>query len=420
MEDIFNFVFGFVIIYSVYKLICLFVSTVRFCCRLVCCCRNNRGLEGCHGRRGMDSVDVGNLCFEFDCKREDEVDGVLGSEVISDTKSEKEEIKENKEEAIDLKIYKGIRSPDLDSFLTSALQCLISIPEFCSPQENEEMKDFRDCKLNPQTSVLDEIKDLKRRYFDDYYEEIDIMNIRRSFNKKFPRFQNHDSFDLLMALFEDIQKQMNPTMAPFIPNSSLNYKDICKEYENSHPSIVNQLFVGLSKLTYVCQDCGKENIIYDDFKHITLDCIHQSSKLAFKELCESFNRGKYSHFRCKKCQCDSLCMFTNKIIKYPKYLLIVIQKEELKCQSQSNKPIDYKSSFSLPTPDSQTVTYTLKSIICKTRALLYNHYSAICKRGSEWVLFDNSFCSTITETFDLTLRSDVHILFYKAEEIPEF
>ncbi|CAI2372052.1 unnamed protein product [Moneuplotes crassus] len=402
MEGAVPFLLLCIVAYCVYNLVCVLVSSVKFCCDMVCCCRS-------------------------DSKRQAEIDVEEDWEVISEIKyveeeeeDEEEETKEKKYEAVDLKICKGFRSPDFDSFLASALQCLISIPEFCSPQKNEEMKDTWDFKFNLQMSVSDEIKDLKRKYFDDNYKEIDIMNIRSCFTKVFPRFRHHDSFDLLMVLFEDIQKEINPKKAPFIPNDSLNYKDICQEYEKSHPSIVDQLFVGLSMLTYACQDCGNDNIIYDEFKHIPLDCIQQSSKSALEEFRASINRGKYLHYRCKNCQYDSLCMFTKKIIKYPKYLLVLVRKGESKNQTQSNNPIDYKNSFSLSTPDVQTVTYTLTNIICKTQTLLYNHYTAICKRGYNWVLFDKTQCSILPDPFDLSNHPDAYILFYKAEEFLEF
>ncbi|CAI2370699.1 unnamed protein product [Moneuplotes crassus] len=409
-------------VYISYELLCLVCREIKFCCSCVCCCRNGK-------TKGGEEVGEELEVKEEKVKEEDE-EGEhrkrrnrkrrgRGKKIQQEKEQLNKILETKRQKEVNSKTCKGIRSPDFDSFLTSALQCLISIPEFFRSQENEEMKDTWDFKFNLQMSVSNEIKDFKRRYFDDNYKEIDIMNIRRCFTKVFPRFRHHDSFDLLMVLFEDIQKEINPTMAPFIPNDSLNYKDICQEYEKSHPSIVDQLFVGLSKLIYACQDCGNDNIIYDEFKYIQLDCTHQSSTSVFEEFLANINRGQYCHYRCKKCQCDSLCMLARKIIKYPKYLLIVIQKEECKSQTQSDKPIDYKDSFSLSTLDSQTVTYTLESIICKSQALIYNHYSAICKRESEWVLFDNTSCYTVSETLDLYQRPDSYILFYKAEDHPE-
>ncbi|CAI2368792.1 unnamed protein product [Moneuplotes crassus] len=346
--------------------------------------------------------------------------------ILSQKESENttEPQEESKTDIIITEIIKnrGILNSHYDCFINSAFQALLCVNEFVDyycenntfidSDESTTINHYLTQDSHSEKCYSSKLKEFITEYFSDSECPIWNKKFRTLFDEKYHPSQQHDASDFLMCLFEILQNEHNPTSTTFISSGHENGQDAWQAYERDHISIVDQLFVGMYETVFTCCECEKEAKVYEEFNSVPIECHLKDQNKGFKTFIESSEK-QYSQMNCEVCYGQQNCTIQKKIIKYPKYLILVFQRFDSSTNSKITDPMDFHTNFTLQSPKNNPISYSLFSSILHSGSLTSGHYTSICKRGSNWFEFND--CS-----FKLISNSEVktpnaYILFYKQD-----
>ncbi|CAI2365906.1 unnamed protein product [Moneuplotes crassus] len=309
---------------------------------------------------------------------------------------------------------KGITNPYYDCFINSVLQALFGVHEFilyfCA---KELFKDNSKHLLNNNCFVEDSnrnqelsknLKELMLEYFSDEPGPISNSAFRKLFDKEYPPSQQHDACQFIMHLFEHLQKEHDPPSGTFVSSGHKNGKEAWKRYAKSHTSIIDQLFIGMYQTVFTCEGCHEQVINYEEFNSIPINCYEMEENKGFEEW-RDFTKFEDSQILCKTCKSLRNCTIQKKIIKFPKYLILSFQRLDPFTSSKIISKINFPTQFS--------PKYTLLSCIHHSGTLTSGHYTAMCKRNSEWFHLDDCTFTKISRKKIQT--SDAYILLYEQQ-----
>ncbi|CAI2369732.1 unnamed protein product [Moneuplotes crassus] len=320
-----------------------------------------------------------------------------------------------------LECWKAIKNPSLNCFMIASMQSLLSLPEFVKYFSDgsdgdlaEESKEITFSKeLNPNAKVSCLMQDLLKEYYDSDTAVLDVTKVRSEFSANFPESEMHDSCQFILALLNILENELNPSEQQFIPLGIKNNLEAWKKYQEACPSIVGKLFVGMEETIYQCKKCSHERKIYEEFKNMSIKCTPKASIKGFIEFLSQLSSSEEIQMKCKKCKNIQDLVMKKRIIRYPKYLMLVIGRKDPFTQEEIKGFVDYPNSFVQFDPQSdKEITYTLNNVIINVNAL---HYSTYCKRGSRWVRLENKKVKAVHPS---DLKSEyAYILFYEAKDL---
>ncbi|CAI2371948.1 unnamed protein product [Moneuplotes crassus] len=291
---------------------------------------------------------------------------------------------QNKEEKIRmLEVTEGIKNQYLDCFMIASLQALFSVREFF---EYYFEGDFGEKGSGGEgMEVSRELHQVCKKYKRARGKCISVKRFRKYFNGDFDNYKQHDACQFILHLFEKLQKEHSPE-TPFSQSSGhANSIEAWESYTEDLHSIIDKLFVGMSKTTFTCHSCSNSTSIYEEFKTIPLQC---TSTFTFP-----FYETSTSEFNCSTCADITSCSITNTISHYPSYLLLPFQRLDPFISSKITKSLPFPSSFS-PSPTSSLNYSLLSTINHHGFSLEGGHYTAACRRGKsgeeKWMQCDDA------------------------------
>ncbi|CAI2360230.1 unnamed protein product [Moneuplotes crassus] len=321
---------------------------------------------------------------------------------------------------------KGINNLGNTCFIASTLQSLLSnsdlLKYFLSKAENDDGTTFKSKKKNfkknlkkdpsnqteDNTSVTQLFKELLRWNYNPTKTSIVMTQFRKVFEEQFPLGQQEDASKLMLELFEELQKERNIDHSHFDNSGYKNDDHAWSTYSKNHMSIIDRLYVGMEKNVFKCKECSAEISSYEPFKSIPLELSSQNQKL--HRFFTKSNTKSSSMFFCDSCQDVKNCKITNSITKYPKYLILTLQRFDPFTNSKITSFIDYPESFKKSTQNSSH-TYSLNSVICHSGSLYGGHYTSTCRRNGKWTYFSDSYVGESSEK--VPFERNAYILVYK-------
>ncbi|CAI2371951.1 unnamed protein product [Moneuplotes crassus] len=384
------------------------------CCSLKLAMNNSNSVQDC--RNCPDgSGKLGNDVEKNGAQGETNKETQLGRKLV-------EFIKRQNEEKREFKLCRGILNPSLDCFMISSIQCFLQLFEFCrnfymNGDDGCVGKD-EDIKY-PSENISDKCKISKelKRIIDCYYLEdkkFSLEQFRPLYDKEFPRSSQHDALQFILSLFENIQSEINGDKAHFPSSGYKDCKEAWEQYQKTHTSAIDKLFVGMYESIFKCEECSKEVKVYEEFKTISLYCNQSDPEASFKEFLEHPESTEFSQMMCHDCESIQKCQISKKIVKYPKYMILAFQRLDPIIQTKINGRMHYEEEFTRQCPlVEKDLKYKINSVIIHRGEINYGHYTAICKRGSEWVYFNDSHFKEVAEI----INDDAYILFYETDDI---
>ncbi|CAI2365019.1 unnamed protein product [Moneuplotes crassus] len=325
------------------------------------------------------------------------------------------------EEPTELAI-KGIKNPGFDCFMISALQCLMSIPEFvhyfCHIFERRDHLTFSSQHQNDyemshyKPKYCSKLQDFMIRYIYSESYSVSAKKFRPLFEREFPSSYQHDASKFILFLFEKLQKELNDPTKSFVSTGFNEFKDPWIAYSQANNSIIDELFVGMYETIMECEHCRDGPHKYEEFKNIPIQCYVEMHEFGFQEFLDLGVDKEPIQMYCKQCHVEATFLMYKKIIHHPKYLILTFQRFSPYTNSKIEKYMNYESEFTLPSNNgSDEVKYSLFSVVLHSGGLQFGHYTSICKRGKDWLDFNDS---SVDYTKDNNQKDpDAYILFYK-------
>ncbi|CAI2361649.1 unnamed protein product [Moneuplotes crassus] len=295
-------------------------------------------------------------------------------------------------------VCKGIQNKYNNCFMIVILQTLFSIPEFTDCLEGYKSGlfpslgklltlKFKEMVRNkPFTS---QIEKLCKNYFGSKTPTIEIEKLRQLSEKEFGLNEQHDASRYMLHLFESLQNELSPADASYPSSNHTNPVDAWKEYQESHTSIIDELFVGMYETVFKCDLCTIEKEVYEEFKSIPIPIEYGRNGPTIDEFFQDSTETCFSEFKCTFCDNQDTCAIIKRVVKAPKYLMLSIQRFDQGSQKKSNDIVLYPNEFSLKEHKGEDIKYSLKAVICHSGGLNYGHYYAYCRRGLNWYYFND-------------------------------
>ncbi|CAI2370220.1 unnamed protein product [Moneuplotes crassus] len=318
-----------------------------------------------------------------------------------------------------LECWKAIKNPNLNCFMNASMQSLLSLPELvkyfsgCSDGDlAKEKKSYFSKELYPNAKISCLMQDLFKQCYDSDAPELDVTKIRSKFKDDFTETEMHDSGEFILSLLNTLENELNPPDQQFNTKDIWHYLQVWKKYQETYPSIINKLFVGMEQTIFRCQKCFHESKMYDMFKNISIQCTPEAPIKGFIAFLSQLKSPQECKMKCKNCDSKKSFIIKKRIIRYPKYLMLVIGRGGPSTQDQISGFVDYPHSFVQFDPQSDhEIKYTLNNVIANRTV----HYSTYCKRGSKWVHLENTDVKAIHPS-ELK-NEDAYILFYEAKDL---
>ena len=366
----------------------------------------------------------------------------------------------------------GIKNQGNTCYLNSVLQNLNNLHYF---KKNLKLKKkifdiFSEKKILKNSKILKKknfyfsdivnsiLKDLEKN--SEYEERINlkILEIRKNLlNGIFEKNEQNDSFEFLKILLYKIHDENNSqkkNMLKITKNfleeknnffeSFLNFK---KFHQKIEKSFISKNFEGTFLSKIKCLNCQKKILFFEKFGDFSLNFFKkifhnknfsENNFFSIEELITNFFKNeKIKDFFCKNCGKKNEIEKTQKIIKYPKILIILIKRfQYFPNPKKISKKINFEKKLNLKNfyfnfkneknkkgkkiflKEKEKGIYNLNGIINHFGNLNFGHYKSICKikNFNTWIEFNDMFLNEMD--FDKVKEENgenVYILFYERE-----
>jgi ubiquitin C-terminal hydrolase len=110
----------------------------------------------------------------------------------------------------------------------------------------------------------------------------------------------HDSHEFMVFLLEQLQNEELPKKRIAFDGSDpkKSLLQICEEYKAAHPTIIDQLFSGISQTIVRCAKCKYESLTCNPFMTLSLTFNNNITRCIREQLAEDTISGTYT---CDKC-----------------------------------------------------------------------------------------------------------------------
>lgn len=244
-------------------------------------------------------------------------------------------------------------------YLNSVLQCFINDPEFKTSLESCE---------NNLKQLLNEINIDFTRNNENINHRHNLIGIVNYFNKKFPRFQQHDAHEFLLEFLEQ----------------------------------TGMSIYGTIKTNLTCRTCLTVSSTLEKFSTIDLQVDGKDLINTFMDYLKS---EEIHGYRCEKCNCNTVADKKSYLWQLNKILIIVLKKYDSK--EQLIYPFDnlkIRESIS-----GKVLSYQLYGILNHHGNSERGHYNCNVKVNNDWYFIDDETINRL-DKFD---NENSYILFYK-------
>ncbi|CAI2361552.1 unnamed protein product [Moneuplotes crassus] len=319
-------------------------------------------------------------------------------------------------------VCKGIQNKPNNCFMIVILQMLFSIPEFTDYLEGYKsgilpaLGNFFTLKfkeMDGNKPFTSQMAKLCKIYLGSKTPTIKIEKLRQLSEREFHPNHQHDASKYMLHLFESLQNELNPDEASESSSNHTNPVDAWKEYQESHTSIIDGLFVGMYETVLKCDLCTFEKEVYEKFKNIPIPIEYGRNGPTIDEFFQDSTDTCFSEFKCSCCGNQGTCAIIKRVVKAPKYLMLSIQRFDQGSQRKSNDIVLYPNEFSLKEHKGEEIKYSLKAVICHSGGLNCGHYYAYCRRGLSWYYFNDE--DALSCRYEEVDPENAYMLAYEAQ-----
>lgn len=339
-------------------------------------------------------------------------------------------------------------------YMNSCLQCLLHTDKLISKFFTEESSTIGDLSL----SLYNLICKIRN-------EDSKIINPNIFFNefcKKSNEFNDgnqHDSFQFLTSLINNLNEEIKPKEDDIIDNDDEDYledkrddetdeeayKRFLKFYKKDNNFFIFDLFNGMFKKTTKCLKCKKEKVSFQPFTFLELNIDKKNTieklkkidnsyysnninnnNIRLEDLIELFLQEEKIDDLCNFCKKKSIFTLKTDIYKEPKNLIIKLQRF---LSFNSNEKLDTKIEFPIDLniekyiiSKNDNFIFKLYGIIIHEGNLNNGHYYSFCKNNvydDNWYKFNDQQVEEVEEFEILNEENykNAYVLFYKKQII---
>jgi ubiquitin C-terminal hydrolase len=199
------------------------------------------------------------------------------------------------------------------------------------------------------------------------------------FKEDFPPGKQHDMPEFFRKLIDSLDKELHRPR-------QVEECDPWREYQASHSKLVVSVFSGMASSRISCFGCHDKRESFEPFTLLTLQVTTNLNKSVEKYLEKEIIQGQYLCQACGKTR-DLEKQYSFVIL--PNILVIQLKRfVTVPFHRKINMHCEFPFELELNT--SERVKYDLKSIAVHSGNATCGHYSAFCKRGNKWFMFDDS------------------------------
>ena len=174
----------------------------------------------------------------------------------------------------------GLKNNSLYCYMNACLQCFLTITELRDYYLNNEFKRFHN------TTTLSNSNENSRKMgeflvdvFGSSSKNEEILNptgLKNLIRKKFYPTMQHDSHEFFMHIISSLQDEETPIEIKKFDgnvskeNSHRSLKQICQEYFEANPGLIDSIFTGINRSVVECNSCNYESVTYKPFSAMSL------------------------------------------------------------------------------------------------------------------------------------------------------
>ena len=217
----------------------------------------------------------------------------------------------------------------------------------------------------------------------------------------------------ILHIFDKLQLEQVPKKNRFISRDYDDAKEAWEGYKEKFPTITDQLFTGMYQKNVHCKGCGNVNKVFENFNYIWLGLEADNLKHAYNNYVQDTTVYEPGSLKCKACRERPETVITKEIIKLPKYCIFLFNRFDYENDCKNNKFINYPETLDLSDMYDRNMTYELLSISIHSGGLHGGHYTAVGKKDSTWVKFNDSITRIIRKS--QVQNKQAYVLFYKRD-----
>eukprot|EP00297_Palpitomonas_bilix_P005837 CAMPEP_0113903912 /NCGR_PEP_ID=MMETSP0780_2-20120614/22880_1 /TAXON_ID=652834 /ORGANISM="Palpitomonas bilix" /LENGTH=514 /DNA_ID=CAMNT_0000897303 /DNA_START=317 /DNA_END=1864 /DNA_ORIENTATION=- /assembly_acc=CAM_ASM_000599 len=339
----------------------------------------------------------------------------------------------------------GLRNLGNTCYLNACLQCLVNQQPlarfFLKGWHNEAMT-----RMKRKAPVAKAFGEFTKEMWGGGGSVIDPSHLKDRFGRAVRKFSNFDQQDtqeclrfFLDTLHEQLKEEPEKHSKEEWASSDEDEIDedkairYWKRYRRRNNSFVTDVFCGQLKSTVTCLECGRRSVCFDPFWDLSLPIPSRGKECTIEDCLNLFCKVETSDgsdYRCKECR--KMVRYTKKleIYKFPHVLVLHLKRFSQSGSGSSGffsrfrsgpskinslVRFDTRESVDLaPFSDrkSRPPSYRLNAVANHMGSTYGGHYTAYCKVGKSWHLFDDSRASSVDER--VVCSSSAYVLFYSS------
>ena len=254
-------------------------------------------------------------------------------------------------------------------------------------------------------------------------------------HKDFGDMQMHDAHEFLILLLEWLHTDLKPAVAPAapLPVSSAdianveNGGQIWRQLQQTHGSIVTQLFYGLQKSTLQCTACGFESATFEPFSLLSLPLRSPTVGRASLQHCldQYLHRDLIADWSCPKCKNRHDAYKKLDLWGLPPVLIFHLKRFSFADNTASKadahvsfpmRDLDMSQLSTGPRSSTHSMVYDLYGVVEHHGSQNNGHYTAYCfnQPVNSWFSMNDA----ITKKSDITRvqHATAYLLCYSAKK----
>jgi ubiquitin C-terminal hydrolase len=259
----------------------------------------------------------------------------------------------------------------------------------------------------------DETKsDIKNKRFKVSSEISEYFLKKRELEKKIKLEPNNNSFQ------DELTKLIKENYNSDVVVRSLEF---WKNYLESNNSIITTIFTGLFASDVVCKNCSNKNVNFEAFNILELSLSGEDHKFYNLEDCiKNFCKNEeVENYKCDSCKNTGIAVKRMTIFQLPPKLIIQLKRFNGKNKHKINDLIKFPLNdldMSIAQNEIKQINkkYNLYATINHSGSLNGGHYVAHCKNliDKKWYYFNDSSISYVDES-DEIIDNSAYVLFYE-------
>ena len=335
----------------------------------------------------------------------------------------------------------GLKNPANFWYMNVWLQALLSINElveyYLKINPNDLLKLAKISKRKGNVSYLFALFCHEALIEDrnDAYNPVTIQKI----TEKIFSTQMQDTHEFFLYFFSKLQDEENKFRKALLASKGLpvpkepdtaiekTAESYWQKYKESHSSVIDKLFTGLSSSSVVRKWCGKVSKNYEPFFDISLEINSKSVNGCLRDYFLDEKIGVDSKYFWDNCKSNTKAVIRKRIERTPKHLIIHLKRFAYPSLKKDRTLISYKHTLDISkyvdskTCRDQSTEYELFGmIIHKGLEMDRGHYICLFKREDRWYEFDDDKVYEIQgkEYTKYVLDKEIYMLLYKQCDEP--